>query len=105
MCTAAAGPKREAAREALGALSICPAALPPRRGEAPATAARASGYSPQAAAAEDREEGWARASEGTTSHSEASSRCQPPSSAAQTGLRGTESVATDRGDTRGGQNS
>lgn len=38
-----------------------------------------------------REESWARESEGTTSHSEASSRCQPPSSAAQTGRRGTES--------------
>ncbi|XP_070312433.1 uncharacterized protein [Odocoileus virginianus] len=38
-----------------------------------------------------REEGWARENEGTTSHSEASGRCQPPSSAALTGRRGTES--------------
>lgn len=49
-----------------------------------------------------REEGWARECKGTTSHSEASSHCQPPSSAAQTRRRGTKSVAAGRGDTRGG---
>lgn len=55
-----------------------------------------------------REEGWARENEGTTSHSEASGRCQPPSSAALTGRRGTESCGRRaRGNTwwrrRGGE--
>lgn len=49
-----------------------------------------------------RGEGWARESKETTSHSEASRHCQPPSSAACTRQRGTKSVAAGRGDTRGG---
>jgi hypothetical protein len=38
-----------------------------------------------------REQGWRRDSKGTTSHSEAPGTTKPPSSAARTGWRGTES--------------
>lgn len=40
---------------------------------------------------ENKEEGWARENEGTTSIAKPPGRCQPPSSAALTGRRGTES--------------
>lgn len=79
----AAGQRREAAREAPGR-----SAPAQRRGRPGGERQRRLQPAPPRALLRQRlrrtrEAGWARESEGATSHSEASSHCQPPSSAAQ----------------------